>query len=249
MLDVIQISYHEETADENFEILQMFAPHAKRVQGVKGILAAHQAAAEISETGNFYVVDADAVIEEEFNFKFRPDNTKLEYGHVPQTECVYTWRSSNPINDLIYGYGGVKLFPRKATLAAKHWDVDMTTSLGCTFVPKLQVSNITAFNTDPFNTWKSAFRECTKLSSSAISNGDNRDNEYRLDIWCTRGSNKPYGEFCLMGAKQGRDFGEHYKNNERILKKINDFDWLKQTFNDTLEDHDYSLPEYGVTIT
>ena len=52
-----------------------------------------------------------------------------------------------------------------------------------------------------------------------------------------------------MGAKQGRDFGEHYKNNERILKKINDFDWLKQKFNDTLEDHDYSLPEYGVTIT
>ena len=30
MLDVIQISYFEENADEHFEILQMFAPHAKR---------------------------------------------------------------------------------------------------------------------------------------------------------------------------------------------------------------------------
>ena len=36
MLDVIQISYFEENADEHFEILQMFAPHAKRVEGVKG---------------------------------------------------------------------------------------------------------------------------------------------------------------------------------------------------------------------
>ena len=50
MLDVIQISYHEHEADENFEILQHYAPHAKRVQGVKGIFAAHKAAAEIAET-------------------------------------------------------------------------------------------------------------------------------------------------------------------------------------------------------
>ena len=66
MLDVIQISYYEETADENFEILQLFAPHARRVEGVKGIFDAHQAAARIAETSNFYVVDADAIIEETF---------------------------------------------------------------------------------------------------------------------------------------------------------------------------------------
>ena len=40
-------------------------------------------------------------------------------------------------------------------------------TLGC-LVPKVQVSNITAFNTDPFNTWRSAFRECTKLASAII---------------------------------------------------------------------------------
>ena len=52
-----------------------------------------------------------------------------------------------------------------------------------------------------------------------------------------------------MGAKQGRDFGYHYKGNIKVLKMINDFTWLKNTFNQTLEDHDYDLPEYGVTIT
>ena len=123
MLDVIQISYYEETADENFEILQLFAPHAKRVEGVKGIFDAHQAAARIAETNHFYVVDADAVIEETFKFDFIPKSNQLEYDHFPQTDCIYTWRSRNPVNDLLYGYGGVKLFPRKQMLEAKTWNV------------------------------------------------------------------------------------------------------------------------------
>ena len=46
MLDVIFLSYNEPFADANFEHLLQFAPHAKRVSGVKGILNAHKAAAE-----------------------------------------------------------------------------------------------------------------------------------------------------------------------------------------------------------
>jgi len=232
LLDVIQISYNEPDADENFEILQHYAPHAKRVQGVKGIFNAHKAAAELSETSHFYVIDADAVIEEEFSFRFKPMANKLEYDHIPQTDCVYVWRSRNPVNDLVYGYGGAKLFPRKALLDAKDWRVDMTTSIGCTFVPKFQVSNITAFNTSPFDAWKSAFRECTKLASSIIENGDNIDNEYRLDVWCTRGKSRPYGEYSMMGANQGKEFGTHYANKINVLNKINDFTWLHNTFDE-----------------
>jgi hypothetical protein len=236
MLDVIQISYFEETADENFEILKYHAPHAKRVQGVKGIFNAHKAAAELAETSHFYVVDADAILEEDFGFNFRPDSRKLEYGYVPETECVYVWRSRNPVNDLVYGYGGAKLFPRNAMLRAKKWNVDMTTTIGCPFVPKFQISNITAFNTNPFETWKSAFRECAKLASSIIPNGDNIDNEYRLDIWCSRGKDRPYGEYCIMGANQGKEFGMYYRNDLKALKKINDFDWLRKQFDKAVDD-------------
>lgn len=236
MLDVIQISYFEETADENFEILKYHAPHAKRVQGVKGIFNAHKAAAELAETNHFYVIDADAVLEEDFGFNFRPDARKLEYGYVPETDCVYVWRSRNPVNDLIYGYGGAKLFPRNAMLKAKKWNVDMTTTIGCPFVPKFQISNITAFNTNPFETWKSAFRECAKLASSIIPNGDNIDNEYRLDIWCSRGNGRPYGEYCIMGANQGKEFGQHYCNDLKALRKINDFEWLRTQFDRAVDD-------------
>ena len=183
MLDVIQISYHEESADENFELLQIFAPLAKQVKGVKGIFNAHKAAAEIAETSHFYVIDADAVIDEQFNFSFRPSSTVDFYPGVMESECVFVWRSRNPVNDLLYGYGGAKLFPRKAMREAENWNVDMTTSIGCPFVPKFQISNITQFNTDPFSAWRSAFRECTKLASAIIPNNDNTDNEYRLKVW------------------------------------------------------------------
>ena len=135
MLDVFFLSYDEPSADENYEILKMFAPNAKRVQGVKGIFNAHLECAKQSNTSHFYVVDADAVIEEEFSFKFTPDYDAEAYPAVPETECVYVWRSRNPINDLIYGYGGIKLFPKHKLLNASEWVVDMTTTIGAPFVP------------------------------------------------------------------------------------------------------------------
>ena len=103
MLDVIQISYFEQYADDNFELLQLFAPHAKRVQGVKGIFEAHKEAARIAETQNFYVIDADAIIDEQFNFNFVPSRNRDQWPGVPESTCVYVWRSVHPINDLLYG--------------------------------------------------------------------------------------------------------------------------------------------------
>lgn len=230
MLDVFFLSYDEPFADENFEILQMFAPNAKRVHGIKGIFEAHQECARQSKTQNFYVIDADAVIEEEFSFKFTPQADRFVYETIPETECVFVWRSRNPVNDLLYGYGGAKLFPKKKLLEAENWNVDMTTTIGAPFVPKFQISNVTAFNTDPFNTWKSAFRECTKLASSIIPYGDNTDNEYRLNVWCERGEKRPFGSYAILGAQQGRDFGERYRDDPKTLGKINDFEWLRQVF-------------------
>jgi hypothetical protein len=230
MLDIFFLSYDEPFADENFALLQMTAPNAKRVHGIKGIFEAHKECARQSNTSYFYVVDADAVVDEEFTFQFTPNAARDAYPGVPETDCVFVWRSRNPINDLLYGYGGAKLFPKQGLIDAEHWNVDMTTTIDAPFVPKFQISNVTAFNTDPFNTWKSAFRECTKLASSIIPNGNNLDNEYRLQVWCERGANRPFGEYCIQGANQGREFGEHYKNDINALKQINDFEWLRKVF-------------------
>lgn len=222
MYDIVFISYNEALADHNYNLLRERFPIAQRINGVKGIHQAHIEAAKLASTKMFWVVDGDAVIEKEFNFNYI----------VPEKDltAVHVWRSRNPINDLQYGYGGVKLFPRRMTLEMRTDSTDMTTSISNRFRAMEQVSNITAFNSDPFSAWKSAFRECVKLSSRVIDRQDNTETEQRLDVWCSVGQERPYGDFAIDGAQQGRKYGERHRENQQQLKLINDFDWLKNYF-------------------
>lgn len=218
--DIIFLSYDETTADYNYGQLLKRFPKAKRVHGVKGILNAHRAAANISETIMFYAVDADAVIDASFEFNFVPD----------RTDGVYVWRSINPINNLTYGYGGVKLFPTSAVQEYSNLPIDFTTSVSKYFVPIPIISNITKFNSDPFSTWRSAFRECTKLSSKLIHNQHNNETEMRLNIWCTQGADKEFGEYAIKGAIAGKEYGMVHKDQPDMLGLINDYNWLKTKF-------------------
>jgi hypothetical protein len=93
-----------------------------------------------------------------------------------------------------------------------------------------EVSNITKFNTDPFSAWRSGFRECAKLASKLIHNQDNTESEHRLDIWCTRGADREFGEFAIMGANAGRAFGLAHKDQPDMLGLINDYSWLEKQF-------------------
>ena len=219
MYDIVFISYNEPNADENYAALKERFPSAKRVDGVKGIHQAHIKAAKKCFTKMFWVVDADAVIQDDFNFDYIVPDYDLE--------CVHVWQSLNPINDLVYGYGGVKLLPRKLTANMDLSKTDMTTSISDKFNPMLIVSNITAFNTDPFNTWKSAFRECAKLASKTIDRQNEDETNERLNTWTTVGQDRPYGEYALAGAAAGMEFG---LSNKSDLSLINDFEWLEQKF-------------------
>jgi hypothetical protein len=220
--DIIFISYNEPQADENFARLKARFPYAQRVQGIKGIHQAHIAAAKKAFTKMFWVVDADAQILDTFNF----DHVVSEY----DLENVHVWRSRNPINDLEYGYGGVKLLPKSLTQNMDISKTDMTTSISSLFKAMPEVSNVTAFNVDAFNTWKSAFRECVKLSSKIIDRQDDADTNYRLNVWCTRGIDRPFGREAIEGAVQGKQYGLENKDNNEALKMINDFDWLREKF-------------------
>lgn len=221
MYDIIFISYNEPNADKNWQALRSRFPTAQRIDGVKGIHNAHKKAAEISLTKMFWVVDADAVILPEFSFEYSDAYKDINY------DTVYVCKSKNPINNLVYGYVGVKLLPRKLTQEMNTNSFDMTTSISEKFVPLPEVSNITEFNTDPFNTWKSAFRECAKLASQSIDRQDNLETESRLETWCTFDVGADYGKYAIAGAKTGKDFG---LNNKADISNINDFAWLKNQF-------------------
>jgi hypothetical protein len=220
--DIVFISYEEPNADENYEKLLKRFPRTKRIHKVKGIHQAHIKAAELASTEMFWVVDGDAIILEDFNFDYEISTYERDIVHV--------WKSQNPINELIYGYGGVKLLPRIMTKQMDANTADMTTAISKKFKAMPGISNVTAFNTDPFSTWKSAFRECVKLSSRIIDRQKDVETEQRLEIWCTMGQDKPYGKYSILGANLGRKYGEENKNNLEKLKMINDFNWLEIEF-------------------
>ena len=222
MYDIVFISYGEPNAEANWESLKKNYPLAKRVKDVKGIHQAHIAAAKKAFTKMFWVVDGDAELLPEFNFDYEVSEYDLDVVHV--------WRSRNPINDLEYGYGGVKLLPRKLTLDMDVTKPDMTTSISTKFKAMPEVSNITAFNTDPFNTWKSAFRECVKLASKVIDGQVDDETEKRLMTWCTYFENRPFNDWAFLGAEDGKMYGMQKAGDLEALGKINDFDWLRKFF-------------------
>ena len=221
--DIVFISYQEPNADENYERILKRFPQCKRIHGVKGIHQAHIEGAKICTTPMFWIIDGDADIVDDFNFDYQVP--------VWQWDHVHVWRSRNPINGLVYGYGGVKLFPRELTLTMDTSKPDMTTSISTKFKAIQQISNVTAFNTGEFETWKSAFRECCKLSSKVIDRQKEAETDTRLKIWSSVGKDKPYGEYAIKGAKEGTMYGTANKGNIDALKLINDFDWLREKFN------------------
>lgn len=222
MYDIVFISYNEAYADENWNSLKSRFPTAKRVDGVKGIHQAHIKAAKKCFTKMFWVVDADAKLLDSFDFDYEVDEYNLETVHV--------WRSLNPVNGLTYGYGGVKLLPRSLTIKMDTNKPDMTTSISSKFKAVNTVSNFTAFNTDPFSTWRSAFRECAKLASKTIQGQVDNETQQRLDIWCSVGKDKDYGNYAIAGANAGRLYGLDNISNIDALMKINDYDWLYEQF-------------------
>jgi hypothetical protein len=223
--DIVFISYEEPNADKNYQDLLKIAPRAFRVHGITGIHNAHIAAAKLCKSKMFWVVDADATIINNFTFDLQVHDSNLTSVHV--------WRSQNPINELVYGYGGVKLLPRVLTENMDTSKTDMTTGISDQFKLMPKISNITSFNTDPYSTWKSSFRECVKLSSKLIDRQKNVETQKRLHIWCTVGDNKLYGKHAIAGANAGAAYGKANKGNSAALKKINDFDWLKEQYDNS----------------
>lgn len=229
MYDIIFLSYKEINADKNYQTLLERFPLSKRVNGVTGILEAHQKAASIAETGFFWVIDADNIIKEEFDFSFtwKPQEAARE--------PVAVWRAVNAVNGLTYGYGGIKLLPRCRVLSMIGPIVDFTTTINPeNFVIKNEVASVTEFNTSPFDAWKGGFREAVKLTSAIISKSKKEENMERLNTWLQVGSDKPFGEYVLRGAFEGCTYGNNNIKNPKALKKINNWKWLKQVFENGL---------------
>jgi len=229
--DIVFISYRESYANSNFNNLcshpGVKGNVVKRIHGVDGIRQAHIAAAKLATTPMFWVIDADAIIEDDFSFDLSLSEDEYNIVHV--------WHSKNPINNLVYGYGGVKLLPRAATIETPDDVVDFTSSITSRYKVMPAISNVTAFNTDPLSTWRSAFRECAKLSSNIIPGQDSAESAARLHEWLNASINSEFGEYAKAGASAGNWYGTTYREDKKMLAKINDYNWLALEFNEHIK--------------
>lgn len=220
MLDIIFISYDEPNADANWMALKQRFPHARRVHGIKGIAAAHMAAARRAATRFFYVVDADAEIAPDFDFSYKPPAYDQEYVHV--------WMAQNPATGTAYGYGGVKLFCRDFFKNIQQ-QLDFTTTLTAGIKIMPQIAGTTHFNSDAIRSFRGAFREAVKLALTSRSADCDlqvrQEAALRLKQWCNPVPDCNFREFIIAGALAG--LHEVHTNPDRTdLMFINDHDLM-----------------------
>jgi hypothetical protein len=223
--DVVFISNGEAHADKHYQRLISKCPagmNVHRVNNVHGIYNAHKQAADKSTTKMFFVVDADAWIVDNFQFPTIPE--------VGDTRYTYVYHTIHPVNYLCYGHGGIKIFSKDAFSKDLDSYVDMTTTVGQGVNIISTVSNIHKFNTDPFSTWRSAFRECAKLASKSIDGQVDNETEYRLEQWLNS-SEGQHSEWARKGAKAGKAYGIINIDDHDRLALINNSGSLKELYN------------------
>jgi hypothetical protein len=218
--DVIFISNGESMAEANWQHLKTVCPRAKRSDGVLGREAAYKAAAGLSDTPWFYAVFAKTEVLIDFAFDYAPDRL--------QQPKHYIFHSRNPVNGLEYGAMNINLYNRQLVLDTVP-GLDFTLSAAHEVVPIC--ASISRFNTDPWVTWRSAFREVLKLKRE-VDQGADVEIQHRLRVWTTQAQGQN-AEHCLQGAQDALAY--YAKINGRLEDLQLSFDWA------WLQDYYYSL--------
>ena len=213
--DIIFISYDEIEADKNYETFKTKFPRTKRLHGVKGMVNALKKAADMSDTGYYYAVFAKTKVSPTFNFDFQHDRLS-----VPSN---YIFHCHNPVVNINHGAMGIILYNKDLVTNAKTWGLDFTISFPVKVID--QISCIAAYNVSPYQTWRTAFRECVKYYSNVIPRSDKKENKWLLDRWLTHG-NGPFGEWSMQGAKDAITFVDSGAN----LFDIMDWEFLRNYF-------------------
>lgn len=229
MLDLIFLSYAESNSELNWQKLTDRFPRAQRLHGIDGVAQAHATAARMSRTDYFFIIDGDNEILPEF---------EMDFHFTPNPTAVYVWRAKNPVNDLTYGYGGIKLYNKSlfeklnASLAAT--TVDLATTISLNYHPIPEVASITHFNATPLEAWRGGFREAVKLTMNILKNPADHVSAQRLETWCSKGSDRLNGSWAIRGAQQGHAFAQKEWNEDpqapSSLSIINNFQFLNSLF-------------------
>ncbi|MGB5560208.1 MAG: hypothetical protein WBN04_19615 [Paracoccaceae bacterium] len=246
-LSVVFISYDEPDADRNFALLQAAAPHAIRVHGVKGFDAAHRQAGKVATSAHVITVDGDNRLTEPDFFARRLRLTPRDL------TSVVSFAARLPHNGLVYGNGGIKIWPRVMLRTLRTHEASHDAGPGVDFawrIPYVQAfgapsdSVVTA---TPFQAFRAGLREGVRLT---VQNGVTAATQFpdlppgaalrahvaesvieRLAIWCSVGSDAPNGAYAILGARMGCVMAMLDRFD---IQRIADFDWIEAFWNGTV---------------
>ena len=221
-IDIIFFSNGETIADDNYrhllEITKRTGNKVKRVDKVVGRVLSQHAAANLSETPWYFLVNAKLKVNEKFDWSWQPDRL--------QEPKHYIFTALNPVNNLEYGHMAIVANNKNLTLntvvngldftlASKHQSLDIN-------------SGIAIFNTSEYETWRTSFRETLKIKHSVVSHNDPAS-KYRLRTWLNVAEGD-YAEMCLMAAKDAVEYYESVSGNIDKLMLSYDWQWLSEFY-------------------
>jgi len=215
-LDIVFISNGEPNAEQNFKRLNLL-PNAKanrlvRVDNINGRASAYHAAARASTTPWFFAVFAKLQVDIDFDWTWQPDRM--------QQAKHYIFHAQNPVNGLEYGHQAMIAYNRQLVLDNPGVGLDFTLDSPHEVVPIL--SGIAHYNTSPWSSWRTAFRECIKLKASL----PDVENEYRLNKWLDVNSDEADPQWSRLGAEDAVEYYDQVNGDFDQLKKSYEWDWL-----------------------
>lgn len=224
-LDIIFISNGEPNAEQHWEHLNKVISENRnaknrlvRIDGVNGRVAAYHAAANASQTSWFFAVFAKLRVNPTFDWNWQPDRL--------QQPKHYIFTAINPINRLNYGHQAMIAYNKRITLANAGIGLDFTLDSEHEVVNIN--SGIAVYNTDPWTTWRTAFREAVKLQD-LVSKGTDINAVKRLSRWCGTGIGD-YAEYSQRGANDGVAYYNEVNGDFNQLRLSYEWSWLKTRF-------------------
>lgn len=214
-LDVVYLSYQEPQKEEFWVKIKNMVPWSKRVDGVHGSDAAHKAAAALSDTERFVLIDGDNLP----NVKFFDIQLHIDDSN---RNAQFRWRAKNHVNGLHYGNGGMSSWTKTFVNNMRtHENTDGSDNTNIEFCfdplywPMHDCYSTTYVNYSAKQAWFAGFREgvkmCTRNGTPPKSTGEFLKwvwprNLRNLHIWHSMGRDVDNGFWAILGARTGTHY-------------------------------------------
>jgi len=229
--DVVFMSLDEPNADYNYADLLKKVSWAKRIHGIYGSDACHKAAAQAAETDRFITVDADNIVHEDF-FTIEIDMSRIG------KHDVISWAGKNVVNGLVYGNGGIKMWPKHVVEQMRTHEAaeDPKAQVDfCWDIYYYQMNNIYCDvhnNASAYQAYRAGFREGVKLTLEGGITVDPRRikervherNYKRLLVWASVGADVDNGLWAMFGTRLGA-YMTNLARDSFDYKNVRDFKW------------------------